>query len=231
MRIYTIGVQSLKESLPTHGSIAEESRFVQTARRLQRLLTGHPDPGRHFPVAEVEWLNRKINVELSQRRSISIEEARNFLWGLQSPLVPEFGRLRLIAHGGNGMILSGISSKDRQSKAVKIGLKPDGPLYEREFQMQSRFDSPRIIRVEELGTTPHGEPYLIMEHIEGMSLLDYLELQDDEGDRFDLDQTLAIAREACAALAVCHRAGIVHRDVTLVNFILSEGQGLKLAVC
>jgi serine/threonine-protein kinase len=179
-------------------------------------------------MTEVDWLNRQLDEEFSRRESVSIEEAKSLLWRLQSPLVPGFDRLRLIAHGGSGMVLSGISPKDNQLKAVKIGLKTYRTHFEWEFQIQFRFISPRIIRVEEMGTTTHGEPYIIMEHIEGMNLLDYLEWQGDEEAPFDFDQTLQIATEACEALAVCHRAGIVHRDVKLENLILSNGKGVKL---
>lgn len=64
------------------------------------------------------------------------------------------------------------------------------------------------------GESPHGGPYLVSEFIEGETL-----------GRVDLpnsDTKLEWLHQVCEAVAACHRAGVVHGDLTPNNILVSK---------
>jgi serine/threonine protein kinase len=73
-----------------------------------------------------------------------------------------------------------------------------------------------IARVHDFGQLPSGEPYLVMEHLEGMGLDAFL------AERGPLAQAEAvdILLQACEGLAEAHAASLVHRDIKAANLFL-----------
>src|SRR5919201_4601011 len=65
-----------------------------------------------------------------------------------------------------------------------------------------------------------------MEYVDGPSCADLLR----EHKRLELDETVAIVRDACQALDYAHRAGVIHRDVKPGNLLVASETGItKLA--
>lgn len=83
-----------------------------------------------------------------------------------------------------------------------------------------RVQHPNAVAVLDAGITARGVPYLVMELLDGRSLSSELHQK----------RTLRLARAAeicaplCGALGEAHRQGIVHRDVTPANVLLSRGR-------
>ena len=84
--------------------------------------------------------------------------------------------------------------------------------------------NPSIVRVyryfEENGTA-----YFVMEYVEGVSLKDYLR---SRGGKISFDEAKRILIPVMDALAVVHSKGIVHRDVSPDNIIITENGVIKL---
>jgi serine/threonine-protein kinase len=81
----------------------------------------------------------------------------------------------------------------------------------------ARLRSPDIVQVFDAGIVDE-QPFLVMELLEGETLRNQLE----RGAAWSLTATAAVARQMARALAVIHREGMVHRDVTPGNiFIVS----------
>lgn len=78
-----------------------------------------------------------------------------------------------------------------------------------------------IVDVFDIGTTPGGRPYVVMELLHGESLAERLRLCRvlSEAD------TLRIGRQLASALAAAHKSGIVHRDIKPENIFLSPREG------
>jgi eukaryotic-like serine/threonine-protein kinase len=94
---------------------------------------------------------------------------------------------------------------------------------------------PNIVRVLDFGEH-HGELFMAMEYVEGTSCARLLRNVAARGRRFPLNVALFIAREVLEALAYAHDAldekgrslGIVHRDVSPGNILVSSSGEVKL---
>lgn len=98
--------------------------------------------------------------------------------------------------------------------------------FQAEARSTSKLVHPGIIQVLDFGATESGEPYMVMEYIDGMSL-DQLLIQNGA-----LEAGLAkkIVRTLCDALSVAHENGIFHRDIKPSNVLIrsTEGSGLEI---
>lgn len=98
--------------------------------------------------------------------------------------------------------------------------------FQAEARATSKLVHPGIIQVLDFGATESGEPYMVMEYIDGMSL-DQLLIQNGA-----LEPKLAekIVRTLCDALSVAHENGIFHRDLKPSNVLIrsTEAKGLEI---
>ncbi len=95
--------------------------------------------------------------------------------------------------------------------------------FEDEARNAARLTHPNVVLV--LDTGEHdGVPYLVMECLPGRTLRDELK----EGP-VPVARLTWIARDVLAGLAAAHEMGIVHRDVTPANILLTETGRAKLA--
>jgi serine/threonine-protein kinase len=75
---------------------------------------------------------------------------------------------------------------------------------------------PNVVRIHAVAARGDGTPYVVMEHLFGETLAEYLERHGT----MDTEIGLPILREASVALEAVHEAGIVHRDVKPENIFL-----------
>ncbi len=99
--------------------------------------------------------------------------------------------------------------------------------FRREALAAARLMHPNVVQVFDSGrdevTDRH---YIVMEYVDGPSCADLLR----EHKPLEIDETVAIVRDACQALDYAHRAGVVHRDVKPGNLLLARESGAtKLA--
>jgi eukaryotic-like serine/threonine-protein kinase len=85
----------------------------------------------------------------------------------------------------------------------------------REARATARIGHPAIVRVFDFGQTDTGQPFLVMELLEGISLATWLNTRGPMSPAQAVQMLLPIA----GALAAAHARGIVHRDIKPANII------------
>jgi serine/threonine-protein kinase len=98
-----------------------------------------------------------------------------------------------------------------------------------EGKAAARLAHPNIVQAIDVGSTPDGYHYFVMEYIEGKTLYDIMQ-PPPVGDNhsFSEDEALDITAQMCDALAHAHERGLIHRDVKPKNIILTPGGVAKL---
>ena len=93
----------------------------------------------------------------------------------------------------------------------------------REARAASLLNHPHIATVHDYGETEDGQPYLVMELVDGQSLSDLL-----RRDSLPLGRAVEIVRQVAEAIAEAHRHGIVHRDIKPSNVALNRRSEVKV---
>ncbi len=139
---------------------------------------------------------------------------------------------RLLAVGGMGAVYVGTHIKLRKRVAIKV-LNPElstPPMVERfhrEAITASQIGHEGIAQVTDIGTSQEGEPFLVMEFLEGEPLAARLRATGPLPTEVACELACAIL----SPLAAAHGAGIVHRDLKPDNVFLvrqSRGEMVKL---
>jgi serine/threonine protein kinase len=134
---------------------------------------------------------------------------------------------RLIFEGGMGTVYEAVHMRLRKRVAVKVmvselAANPEGlARFRREVEVTSQLSHPHVIQLLDFGTTPAGQPYLVMEYLDGEDL----EHRLGRVGRLSLAAAVDIVRQVASALAVIHAKGIVHRDLKPANVFLLPLEG------
>ncbi|MGW2251299.1 serine/threonine-protein kinase [Kitasatospora sp. NPDC001660] len=138
--------------------------------------------------------------------------------------------LRELGRGGFGVVWEAYDSRVGRPVAVKTvahrGNQDGVRRFLREAGATGAFMHPNIVVIHDLGEVEHPAgtfSYLVMELLSGRSLKQIVAEQLPE-----LGYVLVWAQYVCVALHVAHGAGIVHRDVTTGNIMITSTGQVKL---
>ena len=95
--------------------------------------------------------------------------------------------------------------------------------FRREGHILARVTHPHIAHLIDAGMSPTGQPYLILEHVDGVAIDQYC----DERALW-IDDRLRLFLDVLAAVAHAHANLIVHRDIKPVNVLVSLDGQVKL---
>jgi eukaryotic-like serine/threonine-protein kinase len=125
---------------------------------------------------------------------------------------------RLVGTGGMGDVFRGRDLNSGQQVAVKVlrlPYKEQMVRFEREARVLAELDHPNIVRYLDHAVAPLGQPYIVMEWLDGEDLATRLRTGP-----LSVQETLAIGRDAAEALVAAHARGIVHRDLRPASVFL-----------
>jgi serine/threonine protein kinase/tetratricopeptide (TPR) repeat protein len=125
-----------------------------------------------------------------------------------------------------GIVYSANDNRLNRTVALKMILdsgndEDSGKRFRREAQAAARVTHPNICRLYDIGEF-HGRPFLVMELLEGESMLARL----GRGPML-LAEALQVTLSVLSALSALHQSSIVHRDLKPSNIFLST-HGVKL---
>ncbi|HJL14481.1 MAG TPA: serine/threonine-protein kinase [Sandaracinaceae bacterium LLY-WYZ-13_1] len=156
----------------------------------------------------------------------------------------EYRLLERLGQGGMALVYRGERTAEAGFKKL-VALKRMLPQYRRDPSLLERFaaeartnarlDHPNLVAVVDFGIEP--EPYLVMEFVEGMTLALLLQRLVEMGQRLEIAAACFIGAEAAQGLDHAHRKrdehgnplGIVHRDVSPQNVLLSNEGAVKVS--
>jgi serine/threonine protein kinase len=159
-----------------------------------------------------------------------------------------FGRLlllKLMARGGMGDVYlaatTGIEGAERACivKTVRRDHIHDGSFLARfldEARVQAQLNHPGVAQVLEAATDENGEPFTVVEYVEGRSLADVRQRAVQLGVKIGWADAVALAIEMAQALYHVHGRegasgtplGIVHRDLSPQNVMVGYAGEVKL---
>jgi non-specific serine/threonine protein kinase/serine/threonine-protein kinase len=135
--------------------------------------------------------------------------------------------LDTIAHAGMGTVYRAVRDDDAFRKTVALKLVRSGPhsdyserRFRQERQILARLQHPNIATVLDGGTTESGQPYLVMEYVDGQPITDFCAARG-MGTR----ERLALFRTVCGAVQYAHQNLVVHRDLKPAN-VLVDGHSV-----
>jgi eukaryotic-like serine/threonine-protein kinase len=136
----------------------------------------------------------------------------------------------LVGAGGMGVVYRAerADAAFRRQVALKVirpGSDSDGIVrrFQAERETLAALDHPNIARLLDGGTTPDGQPYFVMEFIEGVPIDRYC----DEL-RLPIGRRLQLFRSVCAGVQYAHENLVVHRDIKPDNILVTREGTPKL---
>jgi hypothetical protein len=138
---------------------------------------------------------------------------------------------RVLGVGGMGAVFACTHKNNGTRAAIKVlhaDMAHHGDIRDRFFRegrIANRIDHPGRVPVLDDGTSDLGEPFLVMELLEGMTLG---ELLRKGGGRIQLEKLLLVFDPVLDLLAACHREKVVHRDIKPANIFLSKDGPIKV---
>lgn len=112
-------------------------------------------------------------------------------------------------------------------KTLSIGSGTNNQHYRKRFlreaQAASKLSHPHIATVYDFGETTGGEPYIVMEFVQGKTLCELIREKS-----LTITRTTQIIGEIAEALSEAHSHGLVHRDIKPSNIVVNERGSVKV---
>src|SRR5260370_15279222 len=136
----------------------------------------------------------------------------------------------ILGHGGMGVVYKAVDSQIGRYVAIKMITSGGDPSLVERFKSEAKtmgsLQCPNIVTVYNVGEQD-GNPYLVMQFLEGPSL----ESMIRKGVTLTLPESLGIIIDVCNGLDYAHQRAVIHRDIKPGNIIvLQDGINDGMAV-
>jgi serine/threonine protein kinase len=134
-----------------------------------------------------------------------------------------------VGRGGMSAVYKGIHELMDRTVAIKVLLPQlvsdtiSIKRFQQEAQAASHLQHPNVITVYDYGFVASGQPYLVMDFLEGESLADIIRHEKQTTTK----RMIPIFTQACEALEHAHQKGVIHRDLKSSNIMLIDFEGKK----
>jgi serine/threonine protein kinase len=131
---------------------------------------------------------------------------------------------RLLGQGSMGGVYEASHTRLSRRFAIKV-LIPEIAArsealvrFRREAEITSAIGHPHIVEIIDFDHMPDGEPYIVMELLEGEDL----DARILRNVRLDLREVSTVMRQTSSALQAAHGKGVIHRDLKPKNIFLCQ---------
>ena len=134
--------------------------------------------------------------------------------------------LQTLGEGGMGIVYEAEQTEPIHRrvalKIIKQGMDTAQVVarFDAERQALAVMDHPNIARVLDAGVAPTGQPYFVMELVNGVPLTQYCDRQ-----RLTTRQRLELVIPLCKAVQHAHQKGVIHRDLKPSNVLITTHDG------
>jgi serine/threonine-protein kinase len=135
-----------------------------------------------------------------------------------------------IGHGGTGSVWLARRSDGRFEGQVAVKLlnvsligRAGAERFHREGNILARLSHPYIAHLIDAGFSPLGQPYLVLEHVDGEPIDAYC-----DGGKLSVDARIHLFLDVLDAVAHAHANLIVHRDIKPSNVLATRDGRIKL---
>jgi serine/threonine protein kinase len=134
--------------------------------------------------------------------------------------------LKKIGEGGMGQVWLAQQTAPLERKValklVRWGMYDDTLLHRFRAERQSLavMDHPAIAKVFDAGATSEGQPYFVMEYVDGVPITDYCNQK-----KLTIAERLELLIKVCEGVQHAHQKAVVHRDLKPANILVADVDG------
>jgi serine/threonine protein kinase/tetratricopeptide (TPR) repeat protein len=146
------------------------------------------------------------------------------------PKLGAYSLISLIGQGGMGSVWLAERTDGRFERRVAVKFLPFAMIsgvgaerFKREGKILGQLTHAHIAELMDAGVTPNGEPYLILEYVEGLPIDQYCDRQ-----KLDVDARIRLFLDVVSAVGHAHANLIVHRDIKPPNVLVRNDGQVKL---
>jgi serine/threonine protein kinase len=213
--------------------------FWQRVEELFDSALQQPEAEREAWLASQTWFDRELREEVlslvaADRRNRELSAAAEDDDAAAQPAAGlHFGPYRterLLGRGGMGAVYMARRDDGQFDQTVTLKVMAThlaGEKFERSFrnerQLLASLAHPNITRLLDGGVSANGDPYLVMEYVEGQPLDGYC---DDR--KLTVQERIRLFLQVCDAVEFAHRNLIVHGDLKPANILVTKDGTAKL---
>jgi serine/threonine protein kinase/tetratricopeptide (TPR) repeat protein len=181
-------------------------------------------------------LASQVEALLIEQRALSAEgflESRTVSLptpGLTGQTLGPYTLISQIGQGGMGSVWLAERNDGRFERRVAVKLLnfalmgPEGEeRFRREGTILGRLAHPHVANLIDAGVSPSGQPYLVLDYIEGLHIDRYC-----DSERLDMEARVRLFLDVVDAVAKAHANLIVHRDLKPSNVLVRNDGQVKL---
>ena len=128
-----------------------------------------------------------------------------------------------IGRGAMGVVYLAEHTVLGRRVAIKTATNANHGRFLREARAASALSHPHIATIHDYGETDDGEPYIVMEYVQGKTLAALI----SEGS-LNIPKSLRIIRKVAEALDEAHRHNMIHRDIKPSNIMVDDRNIVKV---
>jgi serine/threonine protein kinase len=174
---------------------------------------------------------------LEEHRALRAEQFLEFSPGppndgpiLQGQNVGSYRLIAPIGTGGMGKVWLAERSDGRFERRVavkflqfSVATRAGAERFKREGRVLGSLSHPNIAELIDAGVMPDGQPYMVLEYVEGEPIDQYC-----DSHSLDVNARIRLFRDVLGALSHAHANLIVHRDIKPSNVLVSSEGRVKL---